>query len=521
MCGQEVYYLPLPVYYDQQRIKYGGKKTVPETLNREKYICPECGAVDRDRMIIGYMEKADLLQEGTKVLQVAPAQMIDTYIKQHLPSDTYDTADLFMEGVTYKTDIQNMIEIADDTYDLWICSHVLEHVADDRKALNELRRILKPEGRGILLVPLDLSREGTDEELGCSEAENWRRFGQGDHVRAYAKTDFIARIKECGFDLECVGKDYFGEQFFKNCGLLDSSTLYIVRKTVNKAREYWNNYSEKERTRWWHSEKIIRHFNNTVCGKPLNGWNAGGFELLRERLQGKMLEKAISIGCGSAWKEIELVKSGIVSKLICCDISDIMIEKAKKNAERAGVADKMIFRCGDVFEELEIKEEYDLVFWDNSLHHMSDARKAVQFSYQILKKNGFFYCNDYIGESRFQRTDMEMAIVNGIRLYLPEQIFTKPDGGQYAKYYVGPTIEQIMETDPSEAADSKNIIPAIKENFTQADVRYAGGLIYMVCMEDIIHNIPEDDPLLDYLLELDDQTIQFGLSQYAVIVAQK
>lgn len=235
VCGNEVYYLPLPAYYEQQRVKYGGRKTVPETLNRQKYICPECGAVDRDRMIIAYIERAGLLQKGTRVLQIAPAQMIDRYIQQHLSEGTYDTADLFMEDVTYRTDIQNMVEIAEDTYDVWICSHVLEHVADDRKALRELRRILKPDGCGILLVPLDLSRKITDEEPGCSEAENWRRFGQGDHVRAYAKKDFLERIEASGFELECIGKEYFGEQFFKNCGLLDTSTLYIVRKKERSA----------------------------------------------------------------------------------------------------------------------------------------------------------------------------------------------------------------------------------------------------------------------------------------------
>lgn len=521
VCGKEVFYLPLPAYYENQRLKYGGKKEKPETLNENKYICPECGSVDRDRMIIEYIKTEKLLYANAKVLQIAPAKVIDTYIRDHLTSNTYETMDLFMPGVTYTMDIQNMSGIGDNTYDLWICSHVLEHVADDRKALRELNRVLKPTGRGILLVPLDLSREETDEELGCSEAENWRRFGQGDHVRAYAKKDFIARVKECGFDLECIGKEYFGKEFFKNCGLIDTSILYIVRKNKNKAKEYWDNYHEEERTRWWHSPEIIRHFNKNICGKPLDGWNAGGFELLKGYLHGKKIEKAISIGCGSAWKEIELIKSGLVSSILCYDLSENMIKKAQENACRANVEKQMCFICGDVFKSMEPNTEFDLVFWDNSLHHMEDARQAVQFSYKILKENGFLYCNDYIGASRFQRTDMEMAIVNGIRLYLPDEIFIKPDGGVYQRFYVGPTVEQIINMDPSEAADSENIIPAIKENFVHTDIRYAGGLIYLVCMEDIIHNITEDDPLLNYLLELDDQTIKFGLSQYAVILAQK
>lgn len=521
ICGQEVYYLPLPVYYEQQRLKYDGKRTIPETLNRQKYICPECGAVDRDRMIVGYLQKSGILRKGRRVLQFAPSKMVDAYIKQCIPSDAYDTADLFMKNVTYQSDIQNMIEIEDETYDLWICSHVLEHVADDRKALRELRRILKPDGCGILLVPLDLSREETDEEQGCSEAENWRRFGQGDHVRAYAKKDFIARVKECGFELESIGKEYFGNDFFKNCGLIDTSTLYIVRKNKNNAKKYWDNYNEEERTRWWHSSQVIRHFNKNVCGKSLDGWNAGGVELLKEYLHGKKIENAISIGCGSAWKEIELIKRGLVSSIICYDLSENMIKKAIENARREKVEEHMRFICGDIFLNMETNAKFDLVFWDNSLHHMKDARQAVQYSYEILKEGGFLYCNDYIGASRFQRTDMEMAIVNGIRLYLPDEVFIKPGGGRYERFYVGPTIEQMMNIDPSEAADSENIIPAIKEHFVNPDIRYAGGLIYLVCMEDIIHNISDGDPLLDYLLELDDQTIKFGLSQYAVILAKK
>ncbi len=229
VCGSEVYYAPLPRYYEEQRIKYGARKTISETLNSEEYICPFCGSVDRDRLIVGYLQKKQLLQKGKKILQIAPAKAIDTYIKSNAEV-IYETTDLFMEGVTYRTDIQAMKGIADDTYDVWICSHVLEHVPDDRKALSELKRILKPNGIGILLVPLDLSREETDEEVGCSEEENWRRFGQGDHVRAYAKKDFLKRVEEAGFQLNALGKEYFGEEMFREAGLLDTSTLYIVHK---------------------------------------------------------------------------------------------------------------------------------------------------------------------------------------------------------------------------------------------------------------------------------------------------
>lgn len=133
-------------------------------------------------------------------------------------------------GVTFQVDLQDMNMIPDNSYSMWIFSHVLEHVPDDRKALRELHRILKPNGIELLLVPLDLNMLEKDEEIGCSEEENWRRFGQGDHVRKYAKQDVMKRITESGFSLKCLGKEYFGEQLFKKNGLSDTATLYVVRK---------------------------------------------------------------------------------------------------------------------------------------------------------------------------------------------------------------------------------------------------------------------------------------------------
>ena len=79
-----------------------------------------------------------------------------------------------------------------------------------------------------MLVPLDLNVTETDEEWGCSEAENWRRFGQGDHSRCYAKADFIKRLEDTGFKVEYANQEYFGEEFFRKMGFTETSTLYIV-----------------------------------------------------------------------------------------------------------------------------------------------------------------------------------------------------------------------------------------------------------------------------------------------------
>lgn len=231
-CNQEVIYRPIPDYYASMRKEMGVvSEVLSETINKEEYLCPNCGASDRDRMIIAFLKKQNLPKaaEGARVLQFAPASSIDMWIRAKCPHLKYETTDLFMEGVTFRSDIQNMHMVPDETYDLIICSHVLEHVQDDRKALAEIKRVLKPDGKCVFLVPIDLNADFVDEEWGLSEEENWRRFGQGDHCRKYSKGGMLERLEE-QFFVHSLGKEYFGQETFEQCGLIDTSTLYVLTK---------------------------------------------------------------------------------------------------------------------------------------------------------------------------------------------------------------------------------------------------------------------------------------------------
>lgn len=231
LCKEKIFYLPLPEEYNEYRKRYQLPVSRSETLNEKEYICPVCQSLDRDRLIVAYMELSKILESSeVSLLQIAPSKAIEEYLFANYPNLNYASGDLYMEDVTFQLDLQDMKMISDDSYDVWICSHVLEHVPDDRQALKELHRILKKNGTGILLVPLDLNVIKTDEEVGCSEEENWKRFGQGDHVRKYAKQDFIKRIQDSGFSLMCLGKEFFGSELYKDNGLSDTATLYVLRK---------------------------------------------------------------------------------------------------------------------------------------------------------------------------------------------------------------------------------------------------------------------------------------------------
>ena len=234
LCQNKVEkYRPLHKIYLEEMEKYGYPKTIPETFNGEEYECPICYGLDRDRLCAAFIRnimKKDMFIP-LFMLDIAPSIPFSKFIAREFPNIIYHTADLYMENTSYRMDIQNMFQIEDEVYDVFVCCHVLEHVQSDIKAMKELYRILKQDGLGLLLVPIDLQQKFTDEEWGCSEEENWRRFGQGDHVRKYSKKDFVQRLESIGFFVNQLGKDYFGDLIFQKNALTETSTLYVVSKS--------------------------------------------------------------------------------------------------------------------------------------------------------------------------------------------------------------------------------------------------------------------------------------------------
>lgn len=254
VCETKVYYNPLSVCYEQNEKKYGTKSHLAECLSKKEYICPNCGASDRDRLIIDFLKKLKLEEyHQESMLQITPAKVIEHWIYKNCPSLCYESCDLYMDDVTFQADVQNMNQIADENYDYIICSHVLEHVQDDKKAMHELYRILKQDGFCLFLVPIALDIQHTEEEWGLSEAENWRKFGQGDHCRLYEKQDLVKRLQIAGFFVHQLGKEYFGEDVFFNGGYTTTSVLYVLTKEQGNLDEIIRRKLEKRKNLQNHS----------------------------------------------------------------------------------------------------------------------------------------------------------------------------------------------------------------------------------------------------------------------------
>lgn len=273
------------------------------------------------------------------------------------------------------------------------------------------------------------------------------------------------------------------------------------------------------RTRWWESPAIMRHIHRKlVSDAPFSVY--WGKDILRNT--GRTFSRALSVGCGNAFKEISILKSGVVEHFDLFELAPKMIIDAKASADAAGVRERCTFHFGNFFESPKnCPENYDLVFWSGSLHHMFDAREAVRISHSVLKPGGYFYCDEYVGRNHFQYSMLEITIANGVRVLLPQEVFKAPNGDLYPVLTNRPNREQMIAVDPSEAADSENILPAIREAFPQAHIIPLGGVVYNLALMGVLVNIPDDCNLLQELLQIDDDANDHGIYQYAFALARK
>lgn len=228
-------FLPLDATFRQQWTRNGFDLALDrfETLNLDAYLCPICGASDRDRLFALFLDEfAHSASKTGRSVEFAPSGPLTAVLHRRLPAWQHRTADLMMAHVDDKVDICDMRnQYADNTFDLFVCSHVLEHVSDDRVALAELFRILKPGGAGILMVPIHLDLAATrNVERHASEQRRWAYVAQGDHERLHAGEDFRALIRSAGFVLQQLGATHFSNGKLSRHGVSDRSVLYVGLK---------------------------------------------------------------------------------------------------------------------------------------------------------------------------------------------------------------------------------------------------------------------------------------------------
>lgn len=187
---------------------------------RPDALCPSCRSVERHRLAHALLREA--IAPGQRTLHVAPEPSVTDWLRA--VSAEYLSIDLDGRLASRAMDLTHL-DLADASFSLVYCSHVLEHIPDDAAAMREMRRVLQPGGLAVVQVPV--KGEITDEDLRITDPEEReRRFDQRDHVRVYG-LDVATRLKSAGFAVDVLDTDLLDPAVVARHGLTYATTRQV------------------------------------------------------------------------------------------------------------------------------------------------------------------------------------------------------------------------------------------------------------------------------------------------------
>jgi SAM-dependent methyltransferase len=192
--------------------------------------CPRCDAKARHRRLWLWLEeRTNLLKDELRLLEVAPWWSLSRRLAS-LPNLRFEAVDRERAGphVTLVGDLVSL-PLAEGSFDAALCIHVLEHVEDDRGALRELHRILRPGGWAIVSVPIRLDRATHEDPTITDPAERQKVFGERSHVRWYG-ADLADRLREAGFEVALDLASSIPDEVVARHGLRRDENLFTCRK---------------------------------------------------------------------------------------------------------------------------------------------------------------------------------------------------------------------------------------------------------------------------------------------------
>ena len=203
-------------------------------FRRYNAVCPYCSSLERHRQVYLYLKnKTNIFKENIKLLHFAPEPIFHEIFSESNNID-YWPVDLFRDDsyIREKVDIEN-IHYKDNSFDVIFNIHVLEHVPDDKKAMEELYRVIKPQSEGgfvVTMVPISYNIDETLEKKEYDTRElRLKYYGQPNHLRKYGK-NFSKRMESVGFHVETyTPENLIGENLIEKYGLLNEE-IFISKK---------------------------------------------------------------------------------------------------------------------------------------------------------------------------------------------------------------------------------------------------------------------------------------------------
>ena len=274
---------------------------------------------------------------------------------------------------------------------------------------------------------------------------------------------------------------------------------------------------------WTELDQVQDVINRRVSGDPA----VDPYMLfLRTYLDSRLpVERALTIGCGGGDLERGLSRHGFARRHEGFDVAPGAIEKAVAAAREAGLP-SLEYCVVDGNSLLLAKETYDVVLGVHSIHHIAGLENLFEQIANALKPDGLFFMNEFIGPTRFQWTDRQLEVVNGLLRALPKELRASSVDGSVKRRVRRPTVKEIVATDPSEAVRSGEIMAIAADFFEILEVRPYGGTVLQLLLDDIAGNFSRPDGggrgILAAICDLEWALIGSGHleSDFAVVVAR-
>jgi SAM-dependent methyltransferase len=295
-----------------------------------------------------------------------------------------------------------------------------------------------------------------------------------------------------------------------------ASRLALSKTDQIKAK--WT-YQPGVEVNWWIIPEVVERWNCMVSGNP----KVDHYKYITDKyLDNRNAPIALSLGCGNGAKEIKWAELGKLSHIDAYDLSESGIRTAQATAERCGYSQKIKFRVGDVFGVRAEPCHYDVVIGEHSVHHFSPLEEILLRINAFLKKDGYLFIDEFVGPTRFQWTDKQLAAVNGLLAILPAKYKLTPEGVMKQKVWRPSRLRMILR-DHSESVESSRIRPLLAKIFDVVELKEYGGTILHLLFGDIAQNFLSSDAetkrWLKICFETEDALLESGELQSDFIVA--
>ena len=255
--------------------------------------------------------------------------------------------------------------------------------------------------------------------------------------------------------------------------LPEANSLKVPAKLAHVSH-YWEEQFEKNRadaSLWTNNDIVTRHIYRLISGGSEDHWLS--WFLNHYLRDGVVFEKSLSVCCGDGAHELGLANTGRVRFIRGFDISEGAIAQANASFEKAAISkNSYAFEVADA-DDLQLEDRFDLILSTGALHHVTNLEGLLSRLSSMLALNGYFVVLEYVGPNRFQWTDTQINVINGILRqldprYLKENV--RIDLGR-------PSIPDFMAIDPSEAVRSEDVLRLLPEYFTIEYLRNFNGTV--------------------------------------------